>query len=113
MKRRKTSQHLKKNSQKLSQIQIVSGRPNGNIVSHKYARKQKDSAKNAGRNSEVTKSVNTEKVSLNAEKSGADLEDKPSTNPRKRRRSDKENSDTWTIKKSKVSIQISRIHSQS
>jgi hypothetical protein len=71
----------------------------------------KRTQRNAGRNSEGTKLVNTKKVSLIAEKSGA--EDTPSTNSRKRRRSDKENSDTWTIKKCKVSIRISRIHLQS
>jgi hypothetical protein len=67
--------------------------------------------KNAGRISEGTKRVNTKKISLIAEKSGAEVT--PSTNSRKRRRSDKENSDTsWTTKKCKVSIRISRIHLQ-
>ena len=55
--------------------------------------------------------MNTEKASLIMEKCG--VEDTPSTNSQKRRRSDKENSDTLTIKKCKVSIQISEIHLQS
>lgn len=64
--------------------------------------KRKDSAKNTAKNSERTKLVNTEKVSPVTERSGA--EDIPSTNSRKRRRSDKENPDNWIIKKCKVSI---------
>ena len=79
------------------------------IIMH-YVSKTKGLSQNAGRNLEA-KLMNTEKASLITEKCG--VEDTPSTNSQKHRRLDKENSDTLTIKKCKVSIRISEIHLQS
>jgi hypothetical protein len=59
----------------------------------------KDLARNQGT---ILMNANKDKVVMNK----SDVEDAPCKNCRKRKMSDKENSDTWTTKKSRVSVQI-------